>query len=414
MKKQKNYLMYIVIMGCASGLYIAGAGLANCLGLFYKSLAAAINSGIGAVSLCVTMSSVVTGFAAKLMPIILKKFPFQAIVAAGALMTAGGIAASSYVTSVPMLAICFVVKGFGGCLIGMTSINFLVDSWFYTGSGTVLGVGMSMSGIVAAVLSPCFSGMIESRGWQFAINILAVVSLLFCLPALTAKANPKEKGMQPYGIKAEKKGETAEKQDVTEGSVRKDFTYYAVIAVMFLITAAFCMVSHLATYASSIGLAPTTGALLVSTTMISNMAFKLIMGFLCDKINPLRTSILSFSFVTLSFFLFIVGTRVSWVSFAASAFLGAVFFCSTLAVGQIVKMLYDRALFSRIYSSALMISSIASAIFGTLTGYFYDWFDTYLPALCIYFTLSFSSVVLLIVLNKRQKAIGTKTHQASP
>ncbi|MCI9654936.1 MAG: MFS transporter [Lawsonibacter sp.] len=404
MRKQKNSLMYLVIMVCASGLYIAGAGLANCLGLFYKSLASAIGGGIGDVSLCITMSSVITGFAAKLMPTVLKRFPFKGIVAAGTLMLAGGIVASSHAASVPVLAICFIVKGLGGCLIGMTSINFLVDNWFSKGSGTVLGIAMSMSGIVAAILSPCFSSIIENRGWQFAIIIFAVVSVLFCLPVFGAAVTPEKKSMQPYGGEDNKGPASAETQDRPEKPLVKDFTYYTIIMVMFLITAAFCMVSHIATYASSIGLAPTTGALLLSTIMISNMAFKLVMGFLCDKIDPLRTSIISFSFVTLAFLLFIAGTRVSWLNFAAAVLFGAVFFCSTLAVGQIIKMLYDREMFSRIYASALMISSIASAVFGTLTGYSYDWFGTYLPALCVYFTLSFSAVVLLITLNRRQKS----------
>ena len=94
MRKQKNSLMYLVIMVCASGLYIAGAGLANCLGLFYKSLASAIGGGIGDVSLCITMSSVITGFAAKLMPTVLKRFPFKGIVAAGTLMLAGWMTAA--------------------------------------------------------------------------------------------------------------------------------------------------------------------------------------------------------------------------------------------------------------------------------------------------------------------------------
>ena len=407
MRKHKSTLMYFLIVACASGLYIAGPGLANCLGLFYNSMASAIGGGIGDVSLCITMSSVVTGVSAKLMPTILKKFPFKGIVALGTVLLAGGIAASAHATSVPALAVCFIVKGFGGCLIGMTSINYLVDNWFYQGSGTVLGVGMSMSGIVTAVLSPYFSNIIENRGWQFAITILALVSVLFCLPVFGSTSAPEQWSMQPYGADrgAQRKTAAPEQRGV-EVPLVKDFTYYAILMVMFLITISFCMVSHIATYASSVGMSATSGALLVSTAMIGNMIFKLAMGFLCDKINPLRTSIISFSFVAMAFFLFIVGTKIQWMNFAAAALFGAVFFCSTLAVGQIIKMLYDRELCSRIYSTALMTSSIASAVFGTLTGYAYDWFGTYLPALWVYFILSFSAVVLLVVLDRRHKRTG--------
>ena len=395
--------MYIAIMACASGLYIAGPGLANCLSLFYKSMASAINGGIGDVSLCITMSSVITGFAAKLMPTILKKFPFKGIVALGTLMVAGGVAASTLATSVPVLAVCFLIKGLGGCLIGMTSINFLVDNWFSRGSGTVLGVAMSMSGIVTAILSPIFSSIIQQRGWQFAITILAVVTVCFCLPALGAAVSPELKSMQPYG--GERKLKAApDTADKAGQPFKKDFNYRAIIAVMFLVTAAFCMVSHLATFASSVGMSASSGALMVSTAMIGNMLFKLAMGFLCDRINPLRTSIMGFSCVTLAFLLFIIGTKILWVNFIAAAFLGAVFFCSTLAVGQIIKMLYNREQFSRIYSTSLMISSLASAVFGTLTGYAYDWFGTYLPALWVFFAVSFCSVVLLVLMNRRQKA----------
>ena len=405
--KDKNRWMYLLAAVSASCLYIASAGLSNCLGLFYKSLAASIGSGIGAVSLCVTMGSVVTGFAAKLMPVILKKFPFRGIVGAGMLLIAGGIAAGSRAASVPFLALCFFAKGLGGCLIGMTTINFLVDNWFYTGSGTVLGTGMSMSGIVAAVLSPCFSRLIEGRGWQTAMVVLACLSALFCIPALTVSAKPEKRGLRPFGGKNEEAKQTSGAEKTEAPALKKDFTYYAVIGLMFLITACFCMVLHIATFASSAGLSPTAGALMLSANMIANMLFKLVMGYLCDRINPIRASLISYSCVALAFLLFIAGTRVAWVNFVGAAFLGAVYFSSTLAVGQIIKMLYDRALFSRIYATALMVSSIASAVFGVLTGYAYDWFGSYLPALCTFFVLSGIAIALLISLNRQYRMVQT-------
>lgn len=400
MKKQKIGPMYILIGACASGLYIASAGLGNCLGLFYRSLAAAIGSGIGSVSLCITMCAVVTGFAAKLMPVILKRFPFKLIILAGTGMLVGGTFVSSFATAFPMLLVCFLVKGLGGCLIGMTSINYVVDNWFYEGSGTVLGVGMSMSGVVAALLSPWFSSMIEANGWQFSLRTLSMVSLLFCLPMLLlGKTRPEDRGMIPYGEAAQKKSKQAPGE--ADLPVVKDYTYYAILVIMFLITAAFCMVNHVATYASSIGLTPAVGALLVSTTMIGNMVFKLLIGYFCDRINPLRTSIIAFSFVALSFLLFIVGTHVVWINFVAAACLGSVFGCSTIAVGQIIKMVYDRALFSRIYTTTLMVSSLASASFGILTGYSFDWFGTYLPALSVYFVTTVITVILLISIERK-------------
>lgn len=405
MSKLRLKPIYLAVAACAGCMYIAGAGLANCQGLFYKSIAAAIGSGIGAVSLCTTISAVVTGTAAKLMPTLLRKYPFKLVIFAGVLIVTASYMGTTVATNFPMLAACFVLKGFGSCLIGSTSLNFLVDNWFRKGSGTVLGIAMSLTGIVTAVFSPIFSSLIESRGWQFAMIVMGFISILFCLPLAAIKVTPEEKGLRAYG--AEESAEPVQPVAVTteELPLVKDFTYYVLIVVMFMATVSFCMVHHVATYASSIGLSATTGALLVSTTMIGNMVFKLLMGFLCDKINPLRTSIISFALATLAFFLFLVAFQIPQLVFLAASIFGVIFFNSTLAVGQIIKMLYDRALFTRIYAVILFTSSIANVIFGTLTGYMYDWFGTYFPAMCIFFLFSLIATVLLIMLNNRQKAV---------
>ena len=56
---------------------------------------------------------------------------------------------------------------------------------------------------------------------------------------------PEKKSMQPYGGEDNKGPASAETQDRPEKPLVKDFTYYTIIMVMFLITAAFCMVSHI-------------------------------------------------------------------------------------------------------------------------------------------------------------------------
>jgi len=102
---------------------------------------------------------------------------------------------------------------FSGVLVGicmscvLVVIPVVLNNWFATKNGLVIGIAMAASGLAGAVFSPVLSSLIVSMGWRKTAVFNGVSAfLLIVLPTLFLLVRtPEEKGMKPYGCDQEKK-----------------------------------------------------------------------------------------------------------------------------------------------------------------------------------------------------------------
>ena len=96
---------------------------------------------------------------------------------------------------------------FSGILVGicmscvLVVIPVVLNNWFATKNGLVIGIAMAASGLAGAVFSPVLSSLITSMGWRKTAVINGLTAfLMIVLPTLFILVRtPEEKGMKPYG-----------------------------------------------------------------------------------------------------------------------------------------------------------------------------------------------------------------------
>ena len=406
MKKGKIGFRYILIVVCAFGLMGASNGISNCTGIFYQSLADNIGGGIGTISLCSTIKGIFVTLLSAVMPWVLEKFRFRYIIAAGAICSGIGFGGSIFARSFLSLLLCYFVQGIGYTLLGAAIINFMIGNWFYERTGTMLGIAMTASGVVGAVMNPVFSAIMTASGWKTSMAVLAVCSAALALPALFfASGTPHEMGLLPYGADEEKVYGTAEnekKEEKSTAKVKMSFELIAMLIVSGFISAATVMNSHLSTMAVSLGMTITQGALLVSIGQVGNVVFKIFIGYLSDRINAVRTLIITGILVCFGMSAYLLRVDSFPVLAAATFLFGASFGSCTVGLAQIVRDVIEPKEYSSAYAYCLISSSFVYSLAEIFTGYLYDWTGAYVVSSLVLIAMEVVSILLMVIVQLRK------------
>lgn len=264
----------------------------------------------------------------------------------------------------------------------MTVIPMVLNNWFKSRNGFVIGLTMSASGIAGALFSPVCSKLIVALGWRTTAVIMGIIGfVLIVLPAFFFLIkDPKEIGELPYGASEMKTAGTA--ADNTADAVKRVLpasvflmTLLAVIGPGSLIQ----MNQQLPTFAQTIGYTIETGALLTSLAMIGNLSGKLLLGTLADRFGVYRAGFLFTCVTACSMFLFFAFSSVRPI-----LYLAAVMFGMTYAIGMTVPSLlymdlYGKGEYRDRLSRMQAINGLIGAFAGSVIPYVYDLSGSFRP-----------------------------------
>lgn len=404
-KRNKTYPWLVVL--CCCGLATASLAITvNAGGIFFTPVAKALNVGIGQVSLFLTIMNLTSGFVGPLTVKLFKRFDLRLVIGAGAALAALCYVGLSRITAIWQMYVLALILGLANTCFGIVVVSLIVGNWFYKHSGLAMGIAMSFSGVMGAVLSPVFNALIENFGWRTTYVWTAAIVVVATLPTvLFARLHPKDMGLIQYGAdeKAEAKQETAAKADTPQSKGLGMLICLCVIALLCAFVTG--MGSHMAGYASSIGLTSSTGALMLSMTMIGNSSSKMIMGTLCDMIGPRRACTLMLSVSALGFVLlsFLHGTG-TWVMMLAALLVGAVYSYTGVGLSIMTRDILGNEDFATSYSYVTTMSFLGSAVAYTIIGFSYDTFGSYVPATIGCLTLVVISMLGITITYRMKKA----------
>ena len=380
--KNKSLYHWLVAASCC-GLMISALGISiNSSGVFFAPVAEALGAGRGDVAMYLTIMNLITGFAGPLAARWVKKIPLTLWLAVGGLGGALCLFLWSGVTAVWQLYALAVLHGICNTMIGAVVVNMVVNGWFATNVGLVMGVAFSFSGLSGALLSPLFQRVIDASGWKTAHNLAALLALIVVIPAiLLVRMDPREKKLRPYGEGTA----AASNKAAAAGSELAANKAYAVFVVIFAgFAAAFLsgMGQHVSGFATTVGLTAANGALLVSAAMVGNMASKLIFGVLSDRIGARKTFLIQQALTMLGLAGFLWLARAGFAPVLVASFLlGFTYALGSVGLTQLCRGLFAAEEGGSIYAWATMAANGGNAIASAAIGYAYDLSGSYFAAI---------------------------------
>ena len=390
MNKREQILTLLKCCICIGG----SVGIVNnCIGIYYSSIADGLDTGVGAVSIMVTLMSLATAFGNPvLMRLIRLRIPVNRLMSAGVIMVAFAYLIMSFAGNIWLLYAAGIIMGIGACCFSNLPVTLILRDWYGEKIGSVTGIAMGFGGIFGAVFNPVFSKLIESLGWNNSLRIQALILLVLVFPCALLSRMNSDKGSAATAAN----NKIIHDETVTYISER---TMLLLIIAGVLFSCQCGMNSHFSALGVDQGYTLQFSAVILSVAMISNVSFKFLHGTLADATSPYFSSILC---TGIGF----AGT-LCMLLFHASAFMmmaGAFMYGAYFSVSQVGMSLLCQSIakekYGEIYSRITMFATIAYAVSLSVYGLIRDHVGSYLPSLILVLVMSTLAIITTRLLKK--------------
>lgn len=346
---------------CSTGL------MTNCFGIFFTPLTETFNYKMVQLTSAVSLRDLVNAFVCLFVAKLFDKLLINKILTFGAFCIIGGVLLIAQSTNIVLFYIGTAICGVGCSFLSFVSISMVIKNWFPDNTGTALGFVYSSSGVSGAIFNPILSAVISGYGYRYGYYLIAALTTLIVLPCtLSIRYGPVCKNTETK--------ETESKEE-TNGYEGADYSTHAVMMLVLI------MISRMTT----LGLTPIVssiavskghtlefGALLMSCSMVGNVAGKMFFGFLCDKKDPMFAIVLACMCVVTGLSLILLFGSSALLPIAGSFLLGASYFVGSNGLSSLVSYVFRKESYARTLSTVNFINMALTCTWTVVIGYLYD------------------------------------------
>lgn len=269
-EKEGGYGWFVVAAGFLSNA--TAFGVLYSFTVFFPEIVSEFGKGQGSTSFIGSIAAAIMLASGALTGRLADRFGPRVVVAAGAFLLSLGLFLSSFATAIWQIYLTYgVVLGLGVSFAFIPSVS-AVAQWFNKRRGLATGMAVAGSGVGAAILAPLSQNLIESGDWRSAARTIAfgsLVSLAIAASLVKGRSSGHRSGVA--------------KQMFSDRRFRTLYASAVVASYGYWIPFIFIV-----PFARDQGLTPAFAALLVSVMGISNVAGRVILGALADRIGRIR------------------------------------------------------------------------------------------------------------------------------
>jgi MFS family permease len=288
-----------------------------------------------------------------------------------------------------------------GASSGNVALLSTTTRWFVKRRGLMTGVVKVGTGAGQVIMPLVASMLITGYGWRDACLILGVIGVVGIVPlALLLKHDPREMGLQPYGMN-DAKATLSELSSRVQLSLRecvRTRQFWIVCTVYFLSGyATQGLMVHIVSYAMDGGIAMVQAASIASVVGAVSIAGRLALGGAGDKMGNRRALIICFIFLTIA---------LTWLQFAQGLWMLYLFallygfghggFFAVMS--PMVAELFGTTHQGINLGVVLFLQAVGSAIGPYVTGLLFDATQSYQLAFLILIAVSVGALTLSIAI----------------
>lgn len=345
--KPRFHYAWVIFVVC---FLMAGCSLGFCsspTGLYLKPISDDLDISRTAYSVRNTVRFVTTALINIYFGKLIARFGARKLSVAGLLSLAAGCSVSAMAKGVFTLYFGSALMGIGFSWTCTTMVGYVVEKWFTSKKGTVMGIILASNGLIGAVAIQLLSPMIygENEAWRTSFHVCAAIMLFLALMVLLfLRTEPKDKGLEPLGS-----GKVLPKKQrgrdwsgiSTEEAFRKPYFYICALCVFFTGMLLHAVGNVSAAHMEDRGIST---AIITNVSSISSLvllASKMSTGFSYDKLG------LRFTMTMCNIFAIIAIVTLALVRDPATAYTAAVFRSLSLPLETIMLPLIASELFGR-------------------------------------------------------------------
>ena len=280
---------YVVVGGFLNSMLLIGATIYS-FGLFVNPVEAEF--GLGREQVNLGYLAFLIGFAvwAPIVGKLLEKFDVRLISTVGSVSFAAGMIAISITYSAPVIGLLLLAPvAFGVVAAGAFTANTVVTRWFTMKRGQALGVVAIASSAGGFAITPLFALVVGEFGWRQALAIMGVIIGIaaVAVAALFLRDRPSDFGIRPDGeIETSTSATLADETPLTGKQILGMRNFWLVaVGVGLLLGSDQAILTSLVPYGIDRGFTMAEASFLVSAMTGSAILGKLVLGWLCDRVD---------------------------------------------------------------------------------------------------------------------------------
>ena len=340
------------------------------------------------------------------------KFGARRLIAYGFLALIASSLVYSFSTGIAMFCLGGLLLGLGLSWTTTTMVGLLVERWFASNKGSIMGIILAANGLGGAISIQIVNRLIYSEGgWRLSYRVVSVIlAVVAVIVLLVVRNRPEEMGLKPMAAKPQAKQKKASKHRTEEWeglsfkeAIRKPYFYVMMLCVYLtgLILQSICGISS--AHMKDCGIDTDSIAAILSLSSLILMASKIGTGICFDRFG-LRTTMLICYFCS-----FVSLTMLALVSNTFMAALYSIFNpfalpLETIMLPLIAKDLFGYHSYSQIMGLVVSVNTLGYATGAPIMNLMYDLTGTYRPTLLV-------MVGLMVVVAITMQFVITAAHK---
>lgn len=366
--KQSPYRWLILI----SGMVLTGVSLGfylNCNAAFLVPVTEEMGISRGLFSLRTALISLTTIPAMPFFAYLFKRHALRSIMLPSALFGGLMYLAAAYTHNITL----FVLTGVGiGIFIPgfhFFGVGILINQWFDTRKGLMMGIASSGSGLFGAVGTPFVAYLLKGMPWREAMTVIGgvglAVSVLFAtLIRQRQVVAGQEKSISDTGT--------------PWSTVRKKPAFYTMMFAFFVFgVISYALLVHVYAYLGDINFTPMEAASISSIAFLLMMVSKTIMGWYLDKVPRLLGGPSLGVLLALCLLCLLLAGSFKPAVWAYAVFFGFGFTTVSVPLSFLPISYWGQKDYGFIFSLVSCSAALGGAIGQFLTGVVYDHLGSY-------------------------------------
>lgn len=347
-----------------------------------------------------------------LAPALFRTIGVRAAVIVGGLWLAATMGAVAFVTNVVVLYVLGFAAGLSFGVATTMAGSMLVNTWFESSRGTVMGGVFAVSGLGGIGAGLVLPALVSASGWQSGFLLIAGLQLLLVvLPGLVLiRSTPAEVGRRPFGAGAEPRQSDTPQALLPGVPARMAFRtpQFAALALgIVLFSSVLAVQQHFAPMMVERGVALPVAGTLLSLMALASVVSNVVLGMLNDRRGTLAAVLLALACQTLSMVAYVFSAGFLPLAASTALFaMGAAF--PGILVPILVMQLFGVRDYPTILGPAIAMVPAGIAIGTPLWGFAYDRTGSYTIALVVAAAVTVVAVVLLVWTIRSAPALRTR------
>lgn len=338
----------------------------SCAGIFYAPVSSSLGVEIGQFGLYMSISYIASSLMLPLAGRMIERYGSRRLLTINSLLLGLTVAAMGLSTALWQFYLEGVVMGVTLAFLLYLSFPILVNAWFRTKIGLMIGICSAASGIGGMIFNPIGGAIISAWGWRAAYLTFGALIGLVVSPVigLLLRNHPSEKGLEPYGADKmpEKKAEApAVSEGVEFGRAVRMPAFYCAILFAFIMMAVSTLNLFIPKYTLLNGFNEIQASLAAAAVMAGVTTGKLLLGMINDR-NVLWGTLATTLLGLLGLIVLLTLPAHLWALLAGCFLFGWEYAGVTVQTAMLTSHAFGRLHYTRIYAMVSIALAAGGAV----------------------------------------------------